>query len=109
VPECEPPRGEQLLGAGRPHAGLERRRPGHLVELDEPVQPAQVERDPGPAGWRRPDTADHRRAAAERHDGDPLLGADPQHRDDLVVAARVDDRVRCAGRVTGALANQVGG
>ena len=67
------------------------------VDVDQLVQPAEVERHGGlPAAALRRDPADHARAAAERDHGRAGLGACGQHTRYLVMMAGCDDDV---GRV----------
>jgi hypothetical protein len=109
VAEGEPALGEERLGLGTPDARLERRRARDGVEFEEAVHPTEVEADDGvePAAQRL-DAADDARAAAERHDGDPGVGADGEHRTHLVVGRRRDDGVGGVARVAGAEPDEVG-
>ena len=88
---------EQAFGLGPGQAGTQFRLPGHLVEGMQCVESAQVQRDDGlEVTARRVQAADHTGAAAERDDRDAVVGAEPEHRGDLVLTARNQHRV---GRV----------
>ena len=85
---------EQTLGVGPRHPGVQFCFPRHLVEPPQLIQPAQVQRHhrlESPA--RRVEPADHGGAAAERHHGDAVVGTEPQHLGDLVVATGQQYRV----------------
>ena len=75
---------EQLFG-GRPRdAGFQDGLAGYLVEAEEPVEPAQVQRDDrGEFTAVGVQPADDTGSAPERYDGDPALGGEG----DLVATA----------------------
>ena len=94
-------------GAAQP--GLEHREPRLLVELDQRVHAPQVERhDAGEAAGSRLEPADHGRAAAERHHGDPPLRAHPQACQHLVVRTRQQHQIRRIRGFAGAQPQEVG-
>jgi hypothetical protein len=89
--------GEQPLRVRRDHAGLEDREPRHRVDRHELVEAHQVEHhDGGLVATQRRDPADHRRAAAERHEPDAVLDAHVDDPLDLVRVGRHHHRVRRA-------------
>ncbi|SHW55368.1 Uncharacterised protein [Mycobacteroides abscessus subsp. abscessus] len=86
---------KEFLGLRAGDAGLEFGLAGFLVEGDESVQAAQVQRhDGGEAVADRVESADHAGATAERDDRDAVFGAVLKHLGDLVLGARQQDRVR---------------
>ena len=90
----------QLLFQPRPGGpGLDPRRQRLRVDLQHPVEPAQVHRHHRPLAQPRLDPADDAGAAAER-DHRRALGLGPaQHRLDLRLVAREGDQVRWVGEV----------
>ena len=105
----QPPFGEQLLGLGSEEPGLERRGPGDRVEVDQAGHSPQVEGDDAgetvaPGGQ----ASHHRRAAAERHERDAVLGAPADHGGDLVVPVGSHDGVGSVAAVPGPHPQQVG-
>ena len=85
----------QLLLQPRPgRAGLDPRRQRGRVDLEHPVEPAQVQRDDRPLAEPRLDPADDAGAAAERDHRRPLGLGPAQHRLDLRLVAREGDQVR---------------
>ena len=96
MPEREAALAQQPFGVRSGHPGSQLGLPGHLVEPPQSVHPAQVQRHHGlepPA--RRVEAADHRGAATEGNHGDAPVGAEPQHRGHVVVAAGQQHRVGC--------------
>lgn len=106
--ERVPVLGQQRLGLGGAQAGLEGRRAGDLVEVEQAVHAAQVEGDERAlaAGG---EAADDGGAAAEGDEGQAVFRAGGQHGEHLVVAVREDDGGRGVGDVAGAHPQQVGG
>ena len=103
-------RGQQPLGVGPAHAGLQHRRPRLLVDLDQAVEAGQVEGDhAGVAVAVGDQSADHRRAAPERHQRDVLAHAPVEHRLHLAGVGGPDDGVRGVGAVAAADPDQVVG
>jgi len=85
VPEREPVRGQQLVGARAGHAGLERRGPGDIIDRASASSrrrsSAMTAAHPPRSGATPPTTL----VPPERHDRDAVLGARAQDRADLVV------------------------
>ena len=102
--------GEQRLGLGAAQAGLEGGGHRRRVDGEQPLHPDQVEAEQaGVPLAPRGQAAGHRRAAAERDDGEVVLDGVRQDGGDVVVAAGPDHRVGGVGQVAGAGAEQVGG
>ena len=102
--------GQQRLGLRAPQTGLEGRGHRDGVDGEQALHPDQVEADH--AGVRRvaagDQPADHRGAAAERHDGDVVSRCDLEQRLHLVGVGGPDHRVGRIGEVAGAGSEQVG-
>lgn len=105
--EGEAVSGEQGLGLGGAQAGLEDGGAGDGVEVEQAVHAAQVQGDERAALGG--ESAHHRGAAAEGHDGEAVGGAGAQDGEDLVVVGGQDDGLGDVGDVAGADAQQVGG
>src|SRR5690348_11723254 len=91
-------------------AALDTRRARDLVELEQPVQRAEVDRD-GPLARRRDarrDPADDRRAAAVGDRGDALIRTPLQKPLDLALVARARDEVGRALEATVEAVDDVG-
>lgn len=101
------PFGQQRLHLGAAQPGLQGGGAGDLVEGDQAVHPAQVERHEGVVALRR-QSADDGGAAAEGDDGDAVLGAGREDGQDLVVVGGQHHGVRRVTDLTGADAQQVG-
>ncbi len=102
--------GEQFLGGRAGEAGAEDGLAGGLVQVEQPVEAAQVERDDGSeAAALGVEAADDAGAAAERDDGDAVFGAHREDGGDLLLAAGQHDRVGRVLRLAAAAAQQVGG
>lgn len=99
---------EQRLALGAAQTGLQCRGAGHLVDGEQPVESAQVERDERPLRGGR-EAADDGGAAAEGHGDDGVVGAGTEHGEDLVVVAREHDGRGDVVDLAGADAQQVGG
>ena len=95
VPQRQPLRAQRRIGLGQADPRLEHRHQRPRIDRDHAIQPAQVQghqrREP-PALPREP--ADDARAAPERHHGDAVLAAQPQHLGHLRLRPRRDHRVR---------------
>jgi hypothetical protein len=92
------PLGSQLVLEGRPEdAGLDVRRPGDPIDLEDLIEPFEVEADRG-AAWRG-DAADDRGAATPGHHRDARVAAPVEHRRDLVRGARAHHQVGDLGDV----------
>ena len=99
---------ELLLEPRAEDAGLHARQPRGLVDLEQPVHPAEVDRDDGPRLLpRRLEAAGDARAAAERdHDG-VRLERRAQDLDDRGLVAGPHDDVGHPAEVAAALADEV--
>ena len=96
-PSVSPCSARSASASGPAQPGLERRGHRDRVDGEQPLHPDQVEADdPGVPVAAGDQPTDHRRPAAERHDGDPVPRRDLEQCLHLVVVARAHDRV---GRV----------
>ena len=93
MPQGQPVRAELVLEVRAEDAALHAGGPTGRVDLEDPVEPPEVEGDRR-AVEARLDAADDRAAAAVRHDGDPLPAAPLEDGRDLVVVTGPDDDVR---------------
>ncbi|MCO4697047.1 hypothetical protein LRR80_03111 [Streptomyces sp. RO-S4] len=108
VAEGEAVFGEQRLRLGAPQAGLQGGGAGDRVEVEQPVHAAQVEGDER-AVRLRGEAADDGGAAAERHGGQAVLGAQAEHGQHLLVrGGQQDGGGQGGGEVAAADAQQVG-
>ena len=89
---------ELLLEPRAGGARLDARGARDGVDLEHPVERAQVDRDDAKVGGAGPgvDPADHARGAADRHDRDVVLGAPVEDGPQLLLAGGRGDAV---GRV----------
>ena len=85
---------ELLLQPGPGRPSLDPRRQRLRVDLQHPVQPAQVERDDRPLPEPRLNAADDAGPAPERHHRRALRLAPAQHHLDLRLVARQGNQVR---------------
>jgi hypothetical protein len=109
VAEGQPVRGERRLCLRAQRACLEDRRPGHLVDREQPVEAAHVEGEHArPSVMFCGQAADDGGATAERHQGDPVVAAPADDRGHLLVVPGSDDDVRSVATVTCAHPQQVG-
>ncbi len=101
--------GQQRLGLGTAQPGLEGRGHRHVVDLEQPLHPHQVEAEHAGEALAPGDQATgHRRTAAERHHGEVVLDREVEDGGDLLVPGRADDGVRGVAQVAGPGAEQVG-
>jgi hypothetical protein len=110
VPEGEAAFTEEPFRGRTGQTGADFGLPGDLVEVVQVVEPAQIQRDHG--GELAADgvqSADNAGSAAERDDGDAVLGAVGEQRGDLVLVRGQQDRVRCVLTVDLVAAQQIQG
>ena len=87
---------ELVLQPRSGRAGLDPRRARDLIDLQDPIQGAHVDRDRPTVGVADPrlHPADHAGAAAIRDRREPRVGAPAEHRLDLRFVTRMGDQVR---------------
>jgi hypothetical protein len=110
MPEGEAVGVQRLLCLWAPEARSEGGRPADWVDGRHVVKPPQVERDHGGEAFvvgPRAHATDDTRAAAERHDCDPVLGTHCEQGCDLTGTTRDDHGVGRVGPVAGAQPIQV--
>ena len=95
VAEGQAVRAQAVLEIRTERAGPDQRRAGDLVDLGDPAQPAEIDRDRAPVAVPDPrlDAADDAGAAAERNRGEPALGAELEQAPDVVLIAGERDQV----------------
>jgi hypothetical protein len=109
VPDRQAVLGQHGLGRRTPDPGLEDRGHRVRVHVEQPVEPAQVQRDhAGVAVATGREPADDRGPATEGDECDVSLHAPVDDRLHLVVAAGTDDGVRRLGAVALPQQQQVG-
>lgn len=100
---------QKRFGGRTTQAGLQVGDPRDVVDLQQPIQPAQIDtHDTGCARPIRRQAADHRRAAGEGPHREIVTGAQLQDRDDLVVVAGIDDDIGRVGGVAARSRNRSG-
>ena len=95
MPQRQAVRLERALQRGTQHAALDPRRAARAVDLEQPVEPAQVEADRAGEALadRGLDAADHARAGAERDHRGSGLGGPLQHRTDVRFGPRLCNHI----------------
>ena len=107
-PIVQPRRPSWVLEVGPEHAGLDPREPGVLVDLEDLVHAAEVDGDDGALLLGQGvQAAGDVAAAAEGDEHEVGLAGQVDQGADVVLAARVDDRVGDAREVGGAQPEEV--
>ena len=94
VAQGQPVLAQLVLQPGPGGAGLDPRRQRLRVDLQHPIQPAQIERDHRPIPQPRLDPTDHAGPAAKRHHRGPLRLAPGEHRLDLRLVPGKSHQIR---------------